>query len=295
MINSVKSILDELEYKVDDEDKRLSQFFKENGYCIIPKSDFVHQNIDVLRNIVDDLLKKESWRGGWEGKEEYMKYNKDFQIGAYRLGNLFNKHKLFLKLLTERNILKVAYGILNNDIKIGALDMREPKQSRGSQDLHIDWLPKKNSDDPIQNIVCFIFLDDSTKENGSIRVVPKTQRKTGWINENLDDLSQHPDEITLEVNHSSIVLMDANLWHSGTTNVSGNRRRVLFLDIRQRNIPQLLNQRIYLEEETQINLSEIEKFLLGVRDDDLIFEDRVSTAGNAYRKQFKTDTFMKNH
>ena len=88
----------------------------------------------------------------------------------------------------------------------------------------------------MNKIVCFIFLDDSTKENGSIRVVPKTQRKTGWINENLDDLSQHPDEITLEVNQSSIVLMDATLWHSGTKNVNGKRRRVLYLDVRQRNI-----------------------------------------------------------
>ena len=70
---------------------------------------------------------------------------------------------------------------------------------------------------------------------------------------------------------------------------------MLYLDIRRRNIPQLLNQRIYLEEETQNSLSEIEKFLLGVRDNDLIFEDRVSTAGNAYRKQFNADTFMKNY
>ena len=61
---------------------------------------------------------------------------------------------------------------------------------------------------------------------------------------------------------------------------------MLYLDIRRRNIPQLLNQRIYLEEETQNSLSEIEKFLLGVGDNDLIFEERVSTAGNAYRKQF---------
>ena len=285
MIDSIKSILDKLECKLDD-DKHLSEFFKENGYCIIPKSDFINENVDEFRKIIDELLQKESWRGGWEGKEEYMKYKKDFQIGAYRLGNLFNKHKLFLKLLTEKNILKVLYRILGDDIKFGGLDMREPKKSKGLQDFHIDWLPKKNPDDPIENIVCYIFLDDSTKENGSLRVVPKTQRKTGWINENLDDLSQHPDEITLEVNKASIVLMDANIWHSGTTNANGKRRRVLFLDIRRRNIPQLLNQRIYLEEETQNSLSEIEKFLLGVGDNDLIFEERVSTAGNAYRKQF---------
>ena len=289
MINSIKSILDKFDYKVNDEDKHLSEFFEENGYCIIPKSEFVNENLDELQKITDELLEKESWRGGWEGKEEYIKYKKDFQVGAYRLGNLFNKHNLFRKLLTEENILKICYGILKDDIKIGALDMREPKKSKGFQDFHIDWLPKKNSNDPIQNIVCFVFLDDASKENGSLRVVPKSQKKTGWVNEHLSDASSHPDEILLEVKKSSIVLMNANLWHGGTTNLSGKRRRVLFLDIRRREIPQLLNQRIYLEEETQKNLSEVQQFLLGVRDEDIIFEDRVSTAGNAYRKQFKTD------
>ena len=31
-------------------------------------------------------------------------------------------------------------------------------------------------------------------------------------------------------------------------NKTGQRRRVLFMDVRRRNIPQLLNQRIYLDE-----------------------------------------------
>ena len=295
MIDSIKSILDKLECKLDDDDKHLSEFFKENGYCIIPKSDFVHENIDEFRNIVDDLLKKESWRGGWEGKEEYMKYKKNFQVGAYRLGNLFNKHELFLKLLCEKNILKVTYKILGDDMKIGALDMREPKKEAGLQDLHIDWIPKQNENEKTQNIVAFIFLDDADKNNGCMRVVPKTHRKTGWIEENLKDKSFHKDEIFLDVKKSSIVLMDANLWHSGTANVNGNRRRVLYLDIRRRNIPQLLNQRIYLDEMTQRELTNIEKFLLGVGDNDIIFEDRVFTAGNVYRKQFKTNDFVKMH
>ena len=89
--------------------------------------------------------------------------------------------------------------------------------------------------------------------------------------------------------------MDANLWHSGTANANGNRRRVLYLDIRRRNIPQLLNQRIYLDEMIQKELTEIEKFLLGVGDNDIVFEDRVFTAGNVYRKQFKTNDFVKMH
>ena len=44
---------------------------------------------------------------------------------------------------------------------------------------------------------------------------------------------------------------------------------------------------------TQKELTDIEKFLLGVGDNDIVFEDRVFTAGNVYRKQFKTNDFVK--
>ena len=173
--------------------------------------------------------------------------------------------------------------------------MREPKKGTGLQDLHMDWIPKKTVNEKTQNIVAFIFLDEANKNNGPMRVVPKTHKMTGWIDENLNDKSSHPDEIFLNLQESSIVLMDANLWHSGTLNVSGNRRRVLFLDIRRREMPQLLNQKIYLDEITQGNLTDIEKYLLGVGENDTIFEDRVHTAGNVYRKQFKTNDFVKIH
>ena len=222
-----------------------------------------------------------------------MKYKKDFQPGANRLANLFNKNDLFLKLLTEKNILKIACAILGDDIKVGGLDMREPKEGTGLQDLHIDWIPKKSEDEKTQNIVAMCFLDDADENNGHLRIVPKTQKKTGWIEENQEQTSSHPDQMYLDVKKAAIVLMDANLWHSGTTNVNGKRRRVLFLDIRRREMPQLLNQRIYLDEITQKKLTGIQKFLLGLRDNDTAFKDRVFTAGTVYRKQFKTNNFVK--
>ena len=74
MINSVKTIFDKLDYRIDSEDTRLAEFFNENGYCVIPKSDLVTKNINEYRKIIDSLVQKESWRGGWEGKEEYMKF-----------------------------------------------------------------------------------------------------------------------------------------------------------------------------------------------------------------------------
>ena len=289
MINSLSEVFEKQSINVDPEYRNQKNFFNENGYCVIEKSNLP---IAKFADIIDLLIEKEGWRGGWEGKEEYMKYQKNFQPGAYRLGNLFNKHELFFEIITNEQILNVLLSILGDDIKIGALDMREPKKGTGQQDLHIDWIPKKESVDT-ENIVIMIFLDDSDENNGHLRVVPKTHKMKGWIEENIDDKTNHKDEIFLDVKKSSIVFMDANLWHSGTTNKTGQRRRVLFMDVRRREIPQLLNQRIYLDETVQKKLTDVQKYLLGLRDNDSVFEERVFTAGNVYRKEFKTDGFVK--
>jgi len=289
LINSLNAVFEKQHIKINSEAENLKKKFNENGYCIIEKSELP---VEKFAEVIDFLLEKEAWRGGWEGKEEYMKYGKNFQPGAYRLGNLFNKDELFFELITNEEVLNVILAILGDDAKIGALDMREPKKGVGQQDLHVDWIPKKESD-TTENIVIMIFLDDADENNGHLRVVPKTHKLKGWIEENTKEKTKHKDEIFLDVKKSSIVFMDANLWHSGTTNKTGQRRRVLFMDIRRRNIPQLLNQRIYLDEVIQSKLTDVQKYLLGLGENDSIFEDRVFTAGNIYRKEFKTDTFVK--
>ena len=293
MTEQIVEILKELEIQTENNENEFANFFLENGYCVLPQSDFILNNLEKFRKIIDDLMTKEDWRGGWEGKEQYMKFNKKFNKGANRLANLFNKDKLFLKLITEKNLLTVLAEIFQNDLKFGALDMREPLQGTGWQELHIDWLPRKNYDDPIENVICFIFLDDTNVENGAMRIVPKTHKKIGWIDDYQKDKSSHPEEITVDVKKGSIFLMNANLWHSGTTNKNGLRRRVLYLDVRRRSIPQLLNQRIYLDENTQNTLSETEKFLLGVAKNDEIFDERVFAVGDYYRKHFKTDVVVR--
>ena len=289
MINSLNVVFEKQHIKINSEIENLKKDFDENGYYIIKKSELP---VEKFAEIIDSLLEKEAWRGGWEGKEEYMKYGKNFQPGAYRLGNLFNKDELFFELITNEEILNVVLAILGDDAKIGALDMREPKKGTGQQDLHIDWIPKKESD-ATENIVIMIFLDDADENNGHLRVVPKTHKLKGWIEENTKEKTKHKDEIFLDVKKSSIVFMDANLWHSGTTNKTGQRRRVLFMDVRRRDIPQLLNQRIYLDELIQKKLTDVQKYLLGLGENDSVFEDRVFTAGNVYRKEFKTNSFVK--
>ena len=140
MIDSLNTVFQKYNIKRDLDGKNYGEFFRENGYYVLPKSDLP---VEKIAEIIDLLLEREAWRGVWEGKEEYMKYKKNFQPGAYRLGNLLNKHELFRKIITDKDILNICFQILGDDVKIGGLDMREPKKGTGQQDLHIDWIPKK--------------------------------------------------------------------------------------------------------------------------------------------------------
>ena len=88
---SMETVFEELKYKLTEKDFENTKKFNELGYFVISRSELVHRHLDDYQQIIDDLISKESWRGGWEGKEEYMKYGKKFQEGALRLGNLFNK------------------------------------------------------------------------------------------------------------------------------------------------------------------------------------------------------------
>ena len=56
MLDSVKTLLDKLEFRLNSNDQSFAEFFDENGYCVIPKSDLVSENIDQLRKIIDSLI-----------------------------------------------------------------------------------------------------------------------------------------------------------------------------------------------------------------------------------------------
>ena len=49
----------------------------------------------------------------------------------------------------------------------------------------------------------------------------------------------------------TIVVMNQNLWHSGTKSISGKPRKAIYIDIRRRDLPQLLNFKKYLKKETK--------------------------------------------
>ena len=222
---------------------------------------------------------KEGDKGGWEGKEQYFKQGKKFENGAQRLGGLINKDKSFLGLITIPEILMSAYHVINDEIKICGLNLRNPIAGAGQQSIHFDGFPRNKKNENFAGIVAFIYLDDTSIENGAMRLIPKTHKNLGWPDDHINIEEKQPDEIRVVVSAGTIVVANLNLWHAGAKNLNGKSRRVIMMNIKNRKYDQLLNYKKYLGHKFIENLTDNEKYLLAVRQKDK--NQIISSGGSA--------------
>ncbi|MEM7753570.1 MAG: phytanoyl-CoA dioxygenase family protein [Pseudomonadota bacterium] len=220
----------------------------------------------------DQLTVVEGDRGGHEVHIE---------PGAPRVSNVFNKTDVYDPCLVSAPMLGASQYLLG-EFKLHGANLREPAPGKGHQDIHAD-VPKKFEDDWWVANGLFLF-DDMTRDNGPTRVIPGSHK---WPSVNIphvnwgdweppelspedaalipDDLAgAHPQEVLVEAPAGSVVIINSALWHSGTTNTSGARRRVLHLTYTRRDLPQQLYQRDYLSEALYQRLSPAQRFLFDV-------------------------------
>ena len=60
------------------------------------------------------------------------------------------------------------------------------------------------------------------------------------------------------------MVINSSLWHSGTLNTGGGRRRVLHLTYTRRDLPQQLVQRQYLTDELYQRMSPAHRYLMDI-------------------------------
>lgn len=201
--------------------------------------------------------------------------------GAPRVSNIFNKTDAYDRCLACPPMLAASIYLLG-EFKLHGANLREPSPGQGHQQIHAD-VPKRFIDDwwVANGLVLF---DDMTRDNGPTRVIPgshlwpsvnvATVNMGDWTYPELspeeqalipDDLdAPHPNEVLVEAPAGSVVIINSALWHSGTKNVSGTRRRVLHLTYTRRDLPQQLYQRDYLTRELYDRLTPEQRFLFDV-------------------------------
>jgi ectoine hydroxylase-related dioxygenase (phytanoyl-CoA dioxygenase family) len=195
--------------------------------------------------------------------------------------DLFNKSPLFDPLLTIKPMLVAAHRLLG-EIKVFSLNGRSPAKGKGQQALHSDAPKQHETDWRIVNTL--IPLDELTDENGATRLIPGSHKWPALKvpEENIGDdvfpepmadelamfpedpMAEHPDEIRLYLKPGSVAVLNAHLWHGGTTNKSGAPRRLFHMALCRRDTPQEYSQRERLTWSLWERSSPAQRFLLDV-------------------------------
>ena len=242
-----------------------------DGYFIV-ENVLTNEQCDLMAAEFDRLAKLEQDQGGHEVHIEPT---------AQRISNIFNKSRVFDPCLEISALLQASHHLLG-EFKLHGANLREPLPGGGHQDLHAD-VPKNFSDDWwVSNAV--VAFDDITLENGPMRAIPGshhwqpinvatvnvydwqptalTEEEISRVPPNLAD--PYPNEVLVTCKRGSAVIINSCLWHSGTLNKGGGRRRVLHLTYTRRDLPQQLVQRQYMTPALYERMSPAHRFLMDI-------------------------------
>jgi len=239
------------------------------GFAILPNM----LTLEECRAAADEFDRLNAIEGEEGGREVHT------EAGAPRISNIFNKTTVYDVCLTRKPLLAAAHYLLG-DFKVHGANLREPLKGRGDQDLHVDSGRDASTGWHVVN--CLICFDDMNQDNGGTRVVPGSHlwpllpprgapRPEGLSPEDLarlpeDNHAPYPGELIVTAPAGSIVAINAVIWHGGTRNTSGTRRRQLHLSFTRRDLPQQLDQRAHLTPELYERLSPALRYLMDVEE-----------------------------
>ena len=264
----------------------------EKGYCLIFRNTNEWKSmgidLDLISNVIDKLIEKEGWRGGWDNIKEKMVEGKHPEEGAQRLNNLLSKHECFRKVFTIPEALAASKFLIKKDIALSQLILRMPLPGKGDQPWHVDWIPRKKKTDPVRSILTSLLLDDYSIENGTTRVVPGSHKLLKQPSEDGYFFQDHPNQKYIEAPRGTLLIYDVNLWHRGSKCLNGKKRRHLNINYRDRKVCQQINFKKEMPEDFAEKLSEAEKYLLKIRKEDPERNDFLFK----YRNNFLVKNYM---
>lgn len=211
-----------------------------------------------LRERIGELFLSEGDRAGSEFKQEEQ---------TLRLANLVDKGEVFQRAIAKPEILEWIAHMLGPQFKLSSLNARSANpHSTWVQPLHADMgaIPDEKGY-WVANTVW--MLDDFTRENGAIRMIPGSHRWGKLPQDALTDLrASHPDEILITGQAGTVVVMNAHMWHGGTANRTAKPRCAMHAFYARWDKPQQQYQKRLLRPEVQKGLTPQLRKLLALDD-----------------------------
>jgi hypothetical protein len=221
------------------------------GYLVFPGFLADDNYLDRLATAFDDQLRLSA-------NEPQTIYSTE--SGALRIADCVNRGAVFDPLIHSPRVLAAVAYIIGRPFKLDSYNGRDVLQGGGHQNLHAD---NPDNPDPTSIANSLWLLDDFTTTNGATRLVPGSHRKTTPIQDELPDRkAAHPDQVIFTAARGSVLVFNGHVWHGGTGNTSGDRRRVLLISYVARELPQQVEYRTHTLPETYARLSSAGRYLL---------------------------------
>jgi ectoine hydroxylase-related dioxygenase (phytanoyl-CoA dioxygenase family) len=246
----------------------------ENGYFIVPDL-FGPDQVETLR------VEYDRWESAAKVFENY-----NIEPGGVFIIDLYNKSPVFDLSFECKATLAAAHELMG-EIKVYSLNGRNPVQGHGQQSLHSDAHKLRPGDWRVVNTM--IMLDDLDESNGATRVVPGSHN---WPALNVPDyndgdgiagraaelsaeeralipedpLQPHPQEVKITGTAGSVCVINGHIWHGGTRNESGAKRRLLHFAVGRRDGAPELVQREHLTPALLARSTPSLRYLLDIED-----------------------------
>lgn len=204
----------------------LIEEFNEKGFCLIPNL-ISRRDCEVFKKMLEKNHQDYSnLYSGADATEDGLA-NKSLEKVVY---NLHNKDLKWFQLFENKSILDIFDVVLREGsygntepYYLYNISARCPLKGNMGQQLHLDSnLPGVNYT-LTANVVW--LLDDFCKDNGATRLVPGSHKWKSYANNG----EKHPDEVLIESEKGSALIFNANIWHGGGANLSGQSRWAVLL------------------------------------------------------------------
>jgi ectoine hydroxylase-related dioxygenase (phytanoyl-CoA dioxygenase family) len=211
-----------------------------------------------LADRIQALFASEGEKAGAEFRQEAC---------ARRLANLVDKGDVFVECILEPGVLAHVAHVLGPRFKLSSLNARSANpRSEDAQPLHVDVgaLPDEGGYWVCNSVW---MLDEFTRENGALRVVPGSHPRGRRPEAVLQDPRRpHPDEVLVTGGAGDLVIMNSHLWHGGTANRTDRPRLALHAFYCRWDKPQQQYQKALLRPQTQAALPAAARVLLALDD-----------------------------
>jgi ectoine hydroxylase-related dioxygenase (phytanoyl-CoA dioxygenase family) len=132
----------------------------------------------------------------------------------------------FAPCLHDPRVMAAVAHLLDGDVALLGFRGREPMAGSGQQGFHVDSATPVEPDRQML-VNAFWVLDDMDEANGATRIVPGSHRLRRVPGRDLlQPHARHPDAMTLKARAGDVIVFSAHLWHAGSKNQSGARRRI---------------------------------------------------------------------